>query len=1403
MQSDLTRGLTILSEAKRNGIVFFLEDGKVKYKIPAASPVDPGLIRNISTYRNEIKQLLQAPSPGQGDADDTVTAGVYANIPLSFGQESLWFIHQLEGSVHYHISRIIRLKGNLDTTALAEALKEIVRRHAVLRTVFMEKDQQLYQYILPPEPWDLQHIDGGGYASNEPGMNQEITALLKRPFDLRADYMIRAYLLCLAAEEHLLIVNMHHIAIDGWSWGIFMHEMTALYEANTGSREATLPKLPIQYADHAIRQRRWLRGEVLENKITFWKEQLHGYRPFELRPDYLPAVRLGEGRTRQIVVDNSVADELRQLSRSSGATLYMTLLAAFKVLLYRYSGVEDIGIGTQVAGRTQPDMEGLMGFFVNSMVLRSRLYDSLSFRKLLGQLTKTTLDAYEHQDLPFEKVVEAVTTERGKGKNPLFRVVFNIDMDLVASTSTMGKVELLQWHQETGKVKYDLMMTVVVTGLGLTCHLEYDIGLYKEETVDRLLRHYSQLLQQIAADADEPIGNIHILAKEEEEVLLGFGRSDSGICFPVDKTVDVLISEQALRSPDSTAVMFKGNSLSYRELEYRANHLCHYLRNSGVERGSVVGLSVERGMDMIVGLLAILKAGAAFVPMHTGQPEEQLRITLEETGAPVCLVDDALRQKLFFLQDNTRLIDIRMPRDGGETRSLGDTSYSECNDLAYILYTSGSTGRPKGVMIEHRGIVSHVSAMINHAGLGECGSFAMLTSFLADSVYSILFTGLINGSTLHIIPEELVLDGRELACYLELNRIDCLKATPGLWMSYASNGDVLLPRKVLMLGGEVLPSSLAGIVVQAGYGGELYNHYGPAEVTIGATLYKVDLSSIPNVIPIGRPYPDRELYVVNACGRLCPIGVAGELWIGGNGTARGYLGRPDLTAKQFVPNKYSSDEHARLYITGDRVRWLDDGNVEFLGRMDEQIKMNGYRIEPGEVEAVILRSGWVKQVVVLCYEAIPGVKRLAVYLVAHEGYERKSMLNWLGKRLPRYKIPDTWVLLDELPLLPSGKVDKAALPPPHEEEVSGVEYQPPQTRLQSLLADTWAEALGLDRVGILDNFFAIGGHSLMVVNIVGKIRTLGYNLWVGDIFDHQTVESLSAYLESQSAGIDPVIPSRLGEEYVQVLNEARDGVPVVIIPGLPGFCEGYVSLARNFGGLCQVYGIQLPGLKEGEKTLAGIGETADFLMGCIRRVQPGGPYRIIGHSLGAHLGFELIRRLEQAGEETGFLVLLDAYIKKPCVLDLADEGLLTQTRHFLKAYQVIGQQPPPWFDRLREGLASQAICDKPAFIVDYVGKHIAANENTSLVTRALSATLAYAAMRFAHVEKIRTPLLVIKAEEGEYTDKEDDLGWTGYSDMIHIGKVTGTHTSLLNGSHGEAVVQKIIDTFLPHNKNLI
>jgi amino acid adenylation domain-containing protein len=1092
-------------------------------RIRKAAQVDVPLVtffeaRTVADMARGIEEArLQGPSSQASSIEPSPRTG---ELSLSFGQERFWFLNELEPSnPAYHVPIVLSLVGPLHVVALEQSINEILRRHEALRTTFHMVDGRPVQKVDSYHAVTLAQVDLRKLSETE----REAKALelsvaeANRPFDLTRGPLFRSTLLRLGEEESRLLVTVHHIVFDGWSLGIFFQELSVLYEAFCAGRAASLPDLRIHYADFA----RWQlerQGEIVDQQLAYWKRQLRGGSPLlELPINHpRPTVRSYRGARRFLTLSGSLAAAIKALGEQQGATLFMTLLAAFQSLLHRYSGQDDVSVGSPIANRNQVETEGLIGLFINTLVLRTNLSGNPTFLQLLSRVRETVLGARAHQELPFERLVAELQPERRMNQNPLFQVMF-LFQNAPAQPPKFRDLTVSRLGLDRGTALQDLTLELREGRNGLDGFIEYDTDLFDSDTIDRMVSHFQALLEGIAANPNRRISDLPILPEAERRRLL-VEWNETKRYYPKERCVHQLFEEQARRTPEAVAVVFEDQQLTYRELDTRANQLAHRLQALGVGPGTLVGICVERSLQMVVGLLAALKAGGAYVPLDPGYPKERLAFMLEG-AVTVLLTQQRLLDLLPDHQARVVCLDTDWETIERESRSKPASDVTSDN-LAYVIFTSGSTGKPKGVEIPHRAVVNFLHSMREEPGLTEQDTLLSVTTLSFDIAALEIFLPLTVGARVVVISRETASDGSLLADKLAQCGATAMQATPVTWRLLLEAGWQGSKHLTVLCGGEALPRELADSLMAKG--SSLWNLYGPTETTIWSALRRVD--SKDRRISIGHPIANTQIYILDSHLQPVPIGVPGDLYIGGDGLARGYLNRPDLTQERFITNPFSDEPGARLYKTGDLGRYFADGNIEFLGRIDGQVKIRGFRIELGEIENVLAQVPGVREAVVLAREDTPGEKRLVAYMVPDGKLSLPTgeLRTFLSEKLPEYMVPAAFVALERLPLTPNGKVDRGALPAPDTSKPELSEtFVAPRNSVEEELAGIWAELLKVERVGVHDSFFDLGGYSLLAIRAIARVRqAFGIALSLRALFENPTVAGLAAQVDQLRVNVE-------------------------------------------------------------------------------------------------------------------------------------------------------------------------------------------------------------------------------------------------------------------------------------------
>jgi amino acid adenylation domain-containing protein len=1074
--------------------------------------------------------------PGAQHVDQSIKPGERdGTAPLSFTQQQFWLLDQAgPDRAAYNVCTAVKIAGALNAQRLCEALEQIVARHEVLRTSIVVEQGTPVQKISPAAPIALRISDLTKFlpSKREAEMNRALAAEAGEPFDLSQGFLFRTHLLNLNDNEHILLLTFHHIVYDGWSEGLLLRELAALYKSAGSDALSELPRLSIQYADFARWQRQWLQGATLERQLDYWKRELaNAPSTLDLPADYArPTTRSFKGAQQSVLLPRGLCESLQTLSRNENATLFMTLLAAFQTLLFRYSGQEDIIVGSPVAGRTMLETENLVGAFVNTLALRADVAGNPSFCEFLGRVRETVLGAFSHQDLPFEKLVEELNPERGVNRTPLFQVMFAFQNTPEANLA-LSELKLTPLKSKSATAKFDLTLEVEEQTEGLLVTFEYSTDLFAPETIERLLAHFQNLLTGVVADPAQRVADLTLLSQTERDQQL-VGWNETRADFPLDTCVHRLFEAQVVRTPEAIAAEFQGEQLTYRELNRRANQLAHYLQKQGVGPEVLVGICVERRLEMLVSMLGVLKAGGGYVPLDPKYPRERTAFMIEDAGLSLVLTHQRLSADI--PAGNARLLCIEQAEVTFAQESIENpTSEVAPKNLAYLIYTSGSTGNPKGVMIEHRSLAHFTRVAAAEYSIKPGDRVLQFASLSFDLSVEEIYPALTQGATVVLRTDAMINTARDFLNWCEEWKVSVLDLPTAYWHELVDTVTLLnfsIPASVrlVIIGGEkALPERVIAWKKMVGERVRLVNTYGPTETTVATTMYDVksedEISRRQNV-SIGRPIANTTAYILDELLNPVPIGVAGELHIGGAGMARGYINRPDLTAQKFITNPFSNRPNSQLYKTGDLVRYRADGNIEFLGRVDNQIKIRGFRVELEEIEHVLRQYAGVSDCVVVLREDHNNDHRLVAYVVVR-GQSRSvvsELRNFLKAKLPSYMVPAAFEMIGALPVMTNGKIDRRALPEPQTSIEMDESFTAPRTPIEELLAATWREVLKLEQIGIHDNFFDLGGHSLLAARVVSNVlTTLDVEFGMVDVFQAPTIASLAELLYPRAMQQEP------------------------------------------------------------------------------------------------------------------------------------------------------------------------------------------------------------------------------------------------------------------------------------------
>jgi len=1108
-----------LTYLRDSGAHIWVEEGKLRCRAPNGMST-PALHAELAERKDEILAFLAGAKAAIEDASRPIEpASRDAELPLSFAQKRLWFLDQLTPhSAVYNIISHVRLSGRLLATALEQSLGEIIRRHEVLRTRFVNRGGKPALVIDEARPARLAIVDLSGLDRQTCRELERRLArdVAERPFDLALGPLLRVRLLRLSESEHLSLFAMSHIISDGWSMEALYQELTSLYNACRQGEPSKVADLPIQYSDYAQWQQERLQDGAVETQLAYWKRQMDGAdAALELPSDRpRPLLQTYKGAIRYLPISKSLTAEIKVMSGREGATLFMVLLGVFYALLSRYTGDQDILVGTPIAGRDRRETEGMIGLFVNTVVIRIRSSKDWTFRQLISHIRDVTLGAFAHQDLPFEKLVEELRPERNLSRFPLFQVMFVLHNTPRKRRESPG-LKFTPVLPDTHTAKFDLTFEASESEQGLGGAFEYNTDLFDDNTIARMQGHYHNLLQKVAADPGLPIRMLPLLTEaERHQALIEWNDTKTDAAFSA--TLQELFEKQAERTPDAVAVVTEEETLTYGELNRRANQLAHYLKGLGVGPDAPVGVFTEQPAEMVTGLLGILKSGGAYLPLDPTFPRERIAFMLEDARVSTVLT----QQKMVVNLPEQNINALCLDTDWDKVAWMSEERLvraSEAGNLAYVIYTSGSTGKPKGAMLPHQGVVNCLSWMQETYRLDEQDRFLFKTSLNFDpSVWEIFWT-LSVGATIVAPPRADLLDQAKLVSTIITHGVTSIYFVPSMLRVFLDGVGIesCVSLKRVICGGESLPPETLRRYWDR-LGAEFHHSYGPTEVSIAATETRCEPGMDGNNMGIGRALANTEVYTLDQEWRSAPVGVTGELFIGGVGVGRGYVNHADLTAERFVPHLFSEDPGSRLYRTGDLVKVLTDGRIEFLGRVDHQVKLRGFRIELEEIGSTLTQHPSIREAVVLAREDEPGEKRLVAYVVAdREPAPTDSELRRFSReRLPDYMIPAAFIHLDGLPTMSNGKLDRRALPAPgRSRPLLEEECVLPRTEIERTMARIWQELLQIDQVGIHDNYFDLGGNSLLMVQAHSKlVEALNRDLSLVDMFMYPTIASLSEYL---------------------------------------------------------------------------------------------------------------------------------------------------------------------------------------------------------------------------------------------------------------------------------------------------
>ena len=1330
----------------------------------------------LKTLNGQIPGAIHFAAP-ETDAQAIPRRDRSVPYQLSPLQERLWFMEQLNPEQPaYNEVEAVRLRGELNVEALERALNEVIARHEMLRTTIDAVDGLAMAQVCESYLLRLKMIDLTSRAADQ--REAELESLLisepRIPYHLEDEPAIRATLIRLAEHEHVFILMMHHLICDWSSEGVLWRELSALYSSYRRDESFTLPSLTLQHGDYAVWQRQRLTRTGVSDDLAFWRENLRGALPLlELPSDQpRPQVQSYRGGRHRFCINRTLTEAFRQLSRREKKSLFALFTAVFDVLLYRYTGQEDILLGVPIAERDRPEFQSIIGFLLHTHVLRTMVEGELTFRELVGRVQQGALKLYEHRSVPFDQVVRAMQPERSLSYSPLFQVMINWrDRDQHLCFIGLDGLEIESVFVDTKISKFDLTLFLTDMGEEVWAEIEYSTDLFDSASIERMFGHYQTLLEAVAADPEQRVSELPLLPDAERRQLL-VQWNDTKVDYPACACIHEPFEARARQTPDRVAVVFERQTLSYGELNRRANQLAHHLTGLGVGPNVLVGLCAKRSPEMLIGLLGILKAGATYVPMDPDYPKERLQYILEDSETSIVLTQDSLVEGLPSFAGKAICLD----KDWGRIANESDgnpVGRGNPEDLAYVLFTSGSSGRPKGVEISHRAVINFLNSVREAPGIKEQDILLSVTTLSFDIFGLEIWLPLTTGAKVVIASEEVARDGKELAALIQQSGATVMQATPSTWRLMLESGWEGNPHLKILCGGEAWPAQLAERL--APICAELWNMYGPTETTIWSATHQIRVGM---PVLIGHPIANTEFYVVDSQLQPLPIGVPGELLIGGAGLARGYLNRPDLTAEKFIANRFRTDTASRLYRTGDLVRYRPDGALEFLGRIDHQVKIRGFRIELGEIESVLRSHPGVREAVVVIREERE--KQLVAYVVlaGEPSCSTAELRDCLTQKLPAYMIPTALSVLEKIPLTPNGKVDRKAL--------SGADYTPserqsaqdlvlPQTLLEMQLLQIWQRILGSQNIGVRDNFFEIGGHSLLAVSIINELNTLlDVNLTIPTFFLNPSIQSIARALEREQN-------LNVGPRLVRLRHSHTEGT-LYFVEASMGMCrlaERLDSAQASFAAVVPISSAVLEAAVEGRSAdLPNLEAMAAPYAELIGTHDASGPCVLIGHSFRGALAFEVAHQLQRQGKRVDIVVLLDASMRVPWWDRLKK---LTCRRLWWAINWRLGRVRNAAVERARALFPRSAHTPGPATSDSVSGQLY--RPFAAVPWEILHRILAKASHSYRS-RQLKSVGILFRARETDRHEHFADMGWGGlFSEGLEIINTPGDHMSLFEDAN--------------------
>ncbi len=1156
-----------------------------------------------------------------------------ASIPLSFAQERVWFMYQLDPrNPAYNMYNVVRLRGKLDIAILTQSFRTLIQRHQILRTRFVTENSHPVQQLVADIDFHIPvtELQSCPEPEEEGYIQVWIRSEIRSPFNLTQCPLIRVSLLKQNDDDHILVLTIHHIISDEWSNELLWREISVLYQAYSSDQSPTLPDLPVQYSDFTHWQKQRV-SKQMETQFAYWREQLDvDLSLLQLPTDRIrPIQEALRGALKWVNFPDELYAKLKALNQAFGTTTFMTLLAAFQVLLYRYTRQTDILVGTPIANRNHPEIKNLIGLFLNTLVMRANFEDNPRFDDFAKQTRQTALDGYAHQDLPFEKLVDGLQPQRDTSYHPIFQVMFVHQKSAFEAIEIPG-VTVSQMAVDIGVAKFDLTLFIEEHAQGLRAGLEYNTDLFNSNTADRILGHFQTLLESIVENPQQRVANLQLMPTAERDMLM-HQWNHTAIPTPQPPQIQQFFEQCAAQNPEAVATVDDVKQLTYRELDKRANQLARFVRKLGVGANTPVGLLLERSVDMIVAILGVLKAGGAYLPMDPASPPERLAFMLSDAQAPVLLTHKQLAGKIPDHSANEVCIDAEWDRIVREDNTAPDID-SAPENLAYVIYTSGTTGKPKGVPVSHRNLVHSTSARFEFYKK-NVDRFLLLSSYSFDSSVAGIFWTLCQGGTLVLPPQGIEMDIPALVATIASHGISHVLTLPSLYAILLEQADAkrLASLNTIIVAGEACRRGLVDLHYSRLPDRSLFNEYGPTECTVWSTAYKIPATFTADRVPIGRPIPNTQNYILDGHGQPMPIGVPGELCIGGAGVTLGYLNRPELTAEKFVEYTIADEAPIRLYRTGDLARYLPNGLVEYLGRIDHQVKIRGYRIEPKEIEAILDGHPAVATSVVIPGKRKNDLQRLYAYIEYNSNLKigRSALRRFLRTKLPDYMIPAHLIAIDKMPLNANGKIDRDALPPPDRHAVgSDQAYVAPRNQLEKTLSSIWAKRLHVDHVGITDNFFEIGGDSLLALRLIADMKNqTDIDISPADFFRHPSIETIVLQPKNE-------ISIDAGSLIVPIQPKGSK-VPVFLF-GLPATIFSHFDDDQPIYRFRDYYD-ELPFPYTRER----IENIAHKYISDVTKAFPNGPYILCGYSAGGMIAFEMARQLLDDYQKSVFLFLIE------------------------------------------------------------------------------------------------------------------------------------------------------------------